>query len=110
MTKILDKKNKIIQKLIASIIREQIDIKYDNLITITSVDIKNDSSKASVYISSLKNENEIIKILNTYTKKIKHSLTIKLKTYKIPNLEFKLDKTREYEIIFKKIKPDKNEK
>lgn len=103
MNKNINKKNKIIQKLISQIIRELIFVEHDNLITITYVNTYADGLKSNIYISSLKNEKEIINVLNKYNKKIKNELSKKIKNSKIPELEFHIDNNIEYETIFKKI-------
>lgn len=103
MNKNINKKNKIIQKLISQIIRELIFVEHDNLITITYVNTSADGLKSNIYISSLKNEKEIINVLNKYNKKIKNELSKKIKNSKIPELEFHIDNNIEYETIFKKI-------
>ncbi|HIH2763752.1 MAG TPA: ribosome-binding factor A [Candidatus Azoamicus sp.] len=109
MTKIIQKKNKIIQKLISPIIKELISLKDNNLITITSVETALNGLYAKIYISSLKNEKDIINILNANKKKIKHMLTTKIKNYKIPEIDFYLDKSLEYDLIIKKINEKNNE-
>ena len=108
MNKIINKKNKTIQKLISIIIKELINIENNNLITVTSVDITKNGLNSKIYISSLKNEKEIIKILNINKKKIKHKLAIKMKNYIIPEIEFYLDKTTEYDLLIQKINEKKN--
>lgn len=110
MTKIINKKNKIIQKLISSIIKELIHVENNNLITVTSVETSLNGVNAKIYISSLKNEKNIIDILNANKKKIKHILTTKIKNYKTPEIEFHLDKNLEYDLIIKKINEKNNEK
>lgn len=109
MTKIIQKKNKIIQKLISPIIKELISLEDNNLITITSVETALNGLHAKIYISSLKNEKDIINILNSNKKKIKHMLTTKIKNYKIPEIDFYLDKSLEYDLIIKKINEKNNE-
>lgn len=110
MNKILNKKNKTLQKLISIIIKKLITIDDNNLITITYVETNKDFSKSIIYISSLKKEKEIIQILNLHTKKIKHEVTQKIKNYKIPEIEFKLDKTYEYELMLTNIIKKNDEK
>lgn len=107
MNKILNKKNKIIQKLISIIIKELINIDHTNLITVTSVETTKNETHSKIYISSLKNEKDIIMTLNTNKKKIKHILATKIRNYKIPELEFCLDKNSEYELIIKKLNEKK---
>lgn len=103
MNKNINKKNKIIQKLISQIIREIIFIKNDNLITITYINTTSDGLKSDVYISSLKKEKEIIDILNNNNKKIKNELFKKIKNFKIPELKFHIDQTVKYDTLFEKI-------
>lgn len=107
MNKISNKKNKILQKLISTIIKELINIEKNNLITVTAVETTKNGLNSKIYISSLKNEQEIIKILNINKKKIKHELTTKIKNYSIPEIEFHLDKTTEYELIIQKLNEKK---
>ena len=107
MNKISNKKNKILQKLISTIIKELINIEKNNLITVTAVETTKNGLNAKIYISSLKNEQEIIKILNINKKKIKHELTTKIKNYAIPEIEFHLDKTTEYELIIQRLNEKK---
>ena len=107
MNKISNKKNKLLQKLISTIIKELINIENNNLITVTSVDTTKNGLNSKIYISSLKNEKEIIKMLNINKKKIKHALTTKIKNHTIPEIEFHLDKTTEYELIIQKINEKK---
>lgn len=109
MTKIIQKKNKIIQKLISPIIKEIINVENSNLITVTSVETATNGIRTKIYISSLKNEKNIIDILNANKKKIKHILTTKIKNYKIPEIDFYLDKSLEYDLIIKKINEKNNE-
>lgn len=110
MNKNLDKHDKIIKKYITVIIKNIINIENNNLITITNMQTKTDLSKLTIYLSILKNKDMILNILKLSSKKIKHELSNKIKKYKIPDIEFTLDKSIEYEIhIDKLIKKTKNE-
>ncbi|HIH2763429.1 MAG TPA: ribosome-binding factor A [Candidatus Azoamicus sp.] len=78
--------NKLIHKHIADIIIK--DYSRNNIITITSVHINLDFTFIKVFISSFKDTDYIIKLLNMSSNKIKHMLSCKIKTFKIPNLIF----------------------
>lgn len=85
MNKISNKKNKILQKLISTIIKELINIENNNLITVTLVDTTKNGLNSKIYISSLKNEEEIIKMLNINKKKSNMYLLQKLKITQYQN-------------------------
>lgn len=100
---------KSIQKHISKIVQNiAINIK-DNIITVTNIDIANDLSKSNIYVSILKNKENIIKQLNNSSKEIKHSLTTKMKKYKIPAIHFLIDKSLENERKITKLLQKKND-
>lgn len=110
MHKNINKTNKIIQKYISIIIKDITNNIKNNLITITNIKTTQDLSKSLIYISILKNKEIILKHLNNSAKKIKHTLSIKIKTQRIPDIEFILDNSIEYENkISKLIQKTKNE-
>ncbi len=78
--------NKLIQKYIADIIIR--DYSRNNIITITSVNVDFDFSFTKIYVSSFKDTEYIVKLLNCSSKKIKHILACKIKSFKIPDLIF----------------------
>ncbi|HIH2763115.1 MAG TPA: ribosome-binding factor A [Candidatus Azoamicus sp.] len=78
--------NKLIQKYISDIIIK--DYSKNNIITIISVDIDSDLSFTRICVSSFKDTDHVIKLLNTSSKKIKHLLSCKIKSFKIPDLIF----------------------
>ncbi len=78
--------NKLIQRYIADIIIK--DYSRNNIITITSVNIDFDLSFTRVFLSSFKDTEYIVKILNISSKKIRHMLSCKIKAFRIPDLIF----------------------
>lgn len=80
------KYSKLIQKNIAEIVIK--DYSRNNIITITSVDVDFNLSFIKVFISSFKDTEYIVKLLNVSSKKIKHILSSKIKVFRIPNLIF----------------------
>lgn len=78
--------NKLIQQHISNIIIK--DFSNNNIITVTAVCVKDNLLCANVFISSFDNTQNIIKLLNSSAKKIRHILSCKIKSFKIPNLVF----------------------
>lgn len=88
---------KIVQKHITTIILNLTQNVKNNLITITNIKISKNFDHVTVYLSILKNKDEILKQLIKSSKYIKYNLAIKIKKYKIPNVDLILDKTINYE-------------
>ena len=92
----LEKINKLIQKELSDIIFENIESSRDNFITITSVITKPDLSSATVYVSALKDEEEILENLNKRSPFLRALLGKRVRLRKIPALKFEKDFTRQF--------------
>ncbi|MCX7738026.1 MAG: 30S ribosome-binding factor RbfA [Hydrogenothermaceae bacterium] len=88
----MKKINSLLKKEISSILQEEYEFGRDNFISINLVDTKTDLSLADVYISSLKEEEEIVESLNKESKHIRYILSKRIDIKKTPQLRFKVDK------------------
>lgn len=86
-------KNKIDKTInihINNILNDLIEKKSDNLITIIKIDANKSLSKITIYVSILKNQENVLNMLNSLKMKIKNNFFLKKKIYKIKDIEFKL--------------------
>lgn len=83
---------KIIKKQISEILQDEKYNKNNDIITITNILIKDNLSTAQIFISTLKNNYIIIKTLNISSRYIRYILSKRIKTKKIPKLQFIYDK------------------
>ena len=87
----MEKVNSMLKKELADIIMEEIALSNDNLVTVNFVDTTADLSEAKVYISTLKNEEEILDALNKQSGHIRYLLGKRIRIKKTPKLIFKKD-------------------
>ncbi len=87
----MEKINNLLKKTLSSIFLEEMERPIDNFITIIAVDTKPDLSSATVIVSALKNEDEIIEDLNKHSKQIRAILGKKVRLRRVPQLSFKAD-------------------
>jgi ribosome-binding factor A len=87
----MEKINNLLKKTLSSIFLEEMERPLDNFITIIAVDTKPDLSSATIIISALKDEEEIIQNLNEQNRHIRYLLGKKVRLKKIPQLLFKPD-------------------
>jgi len=80
--------NKFIQKNLSYIINNELKFSSTNLITITSVITNSDLSTSKVFITTLNEEKNIIKILNKSTNKLRGLLSNSAILNKVPKLIF----------------------
>jgi len=99
----LKKLNKIIQKYLSKIIHEKIYNLKNDIITITNVITSKDLSISKIFISTLKENYTIIKILNNASKHLRYNLSKKIKTHKIPKIKFLYDENLNQTIKLKNL-------
>ncbi len=87
----MEKINNLIKKTLSSIFLEDMERPIDNFITVIAVDTKPDLSSATIIVSALKNEEEIIENLNKQSRHIRAILGKKVRLKKVPQLSFKSD-------------------
>ncbi len=90
----IERINNLIKRELSQVISEHIERSKDNFITVSSVDTKPDLSYATVYISALKNEDEIIENLNKRSPFLRALLAKRIRLRKIPQLKFEKDITK----------------
>jgi len=93
-----EKINNALKQAISEIIQEEImEFSSDNFITVMYVIASPDLNKADVYISSLKDLDEVVELLNKRAPYIRHLLSKKIKGLRrLPKLKFIPD---EYKLI-----------
>ncbi len=87
----MEKINNLLKKTLSSIFLEDMERPIDNFITVIAVDTKPDLSSATIIVSALKNEEEVIENLNKQSRHIRAILGKKVRLKKIPQLSFKSD-------------------
>ncbi len=87
----MEKINNLLKKTLSSIFLEEFERPIDNFITVIAVDTKPDLSSATVIVSALKDEEEIIQNLNKNSKHIRFILGKRVKLKRTPQLLFKTD-------------------
>ncbi len=87
----MEKINNLLKKTLSSIFLEEIERPIDNFITIIAVDTKPDLSSATIIVSALKDEEQIIEELNRQSRYIRGILSKKVRLRKVPQLIFKTD-------------------
>jgi ribosome-binding factor A len=87
----MEKVNSMLKKELSEIISEEIALPKDNFITVSFVDTTADLSEAQVFISALKDEEEIIEVLNKQSGHIRYVLGKRIRIKKTPKLLFKRD-------------------
>ncbi len=90
----LEKINNLIKRELSHIISEHIERAKDNFITVVAVNTSPDLSYANVYISALKDEDQIIETLNKRSPFLRALLGKKVRLRKIPQLRFEKDITQ----------------
>ena len=84
----MERVNEAIKRALSEIFLEELPPETGNMITVLRVDTTKDLSKAEVYISSLKNTEEIVDELNKKSGYIRYLLGQKIKIRKLPELHF----------------------
>ncbi len=84
----MEKVNEAIKRALSEIFLEELPPEAGNMITVLRVDTTSDLSRAQVYISSLKNTDEIVEELNRKSGYIRYLLGNKIKIRKLPELHF----------------------
>jgi ribosome-binding factor A len=87
----MEKVNMMLKKEISDIITHEYEAGKENLITISIVDTKADLSQADVYVSALKDEDQIVEELNKESGHIRFILGKRIRIKKTPKLVFKKD-------------------
>ncbi len=91
----MEKINNLLKRTLSSIFLEDMERPIDNFITIVAVNTKPDLSFATVIISALKDEEEIVESLNRQNRYIRSVLGKKVRLKKIPQLSFIPDPSKE---------------
>ncbi len=92
-----DRINNALKQAISEIIQEEIlGYSPDNFITVMYVIASPDLSKADVYVSALKDIDNVVEMLNKRAPYIRHLIGQKLKLRRLPQLKFIKD---EYKLI-----------
>lgn len=92
-----DKINNALKQAISEIIQEEIlEYSPENFITVMYVIASPDLNKADVYVSALKDVDEVVEMLNKRAPYIRHLLGEKLRLRRLPQLKFIAD---EYKLI-----------
>ncbi len=84
----MERVNEAIKRALSEIFLEELPPETGNMITVLRVDTTKDLSKAEVYISSLKDTEEIVNELNKKSGYIRYLLGQKIKIRKLPELHF----------------------
>ncbi len=84
----MEKVNEAIKRALSEIFLEELPPEAGNMITVLRVDTTSDLSRAQVYISSLKNTDEIVEELNRKSGYIRYLLGNKIKIRRLPELHF----------------------
>ena len=108
----------IIQKYLSEIFLREGSNFNNAFITISKVEISPDLGYAKVFLSFLNatNKVEILKLINSHNKEIRHKLAIKIKNQAriIPELTFFIDESLDYvfhmEEVMKKVKEEDENK
>ncbi|WP_297889573.1 30S ribosome-binding factor RbfA [Sulfurihydrogenibium sp.] len=87
----MEKVNMMLKKEISDIITHEYEAGKENFITISVVDTKADLSQADIYVSALKNEDQIVEELNKESGHIRYILGKRIRIKKTPKLIFKKD-------------------
>ena len=80
--------NSEIKRALSEILLIDLSLQKDNIVSVFKVKTTKDLNEAKIYISILKNREEILKKLEESTPYIRHLLGQKAKLRKIPKLEF----------------------
>jgi len=98
MTDRQEKLNSILLKELARIIRYEIEMPKDILLTLTHVRCAANLDSIRIFVSCLPfdRSKEIISILQSHKQLILEKLNSKIKLRKMPNLIFKIDECEEY--------------
>jgi ribosome-binding factor A len=81
-----EKVSKAIQKEVANIILKEFD--FEGMVTVTRVECSSNMFFAKVFISSIDNEENTIKILNKKVRSVQAILNKKFKIRPVPRIEF----------------------
>ncbi|WP_456401831.1 30S ribosome-binding factor RbfA [Persephonella sp.] len=84
----MEKINNELKRVLSEIILTEISPGKDNLITVLRVEATSDLNEAKVFVSTLKNGEEIIETLNKKSGYIRHLASDKIKIKKVPKLTF----------------------
>jgi ribosome-binding factor A len=99
MTYRIERLNSLLRQEISDLVQRQVkDPRLGNFISITAVEISSDMRYAKVFVSRLGTDiekKETLKALASASGFIRHELSERMKTRRIPELSFRLDDTIE---------------
>lgn len=96
MSERIAKVNSLLHRVISDIILLEHNHPSFQLISVMRVDTAKDLSHAKIFVSSMKNEEELIKYLTKITPLIQKKLTKKVNLRIMPKLKFELDVETDY--------------
>ena len=85
-----DRLNELLREVIAQEL-ERIDDNELGLISVSSVQVDNELSKAKVFFSSLDEGSQILQVLDSYKGKLRKAIGDQARIRRVPELEFFLD-------------------
>lgn len=85
-----DRLNELLREVIAQEL-ERIDDNELGLVSVSSVQVDNELSKAKVFLSSLDEESQILQVMDSYKGKLRKAIADQARIRRTPELEFFLD-------------------
>lgn len=80
----------LIRDTVALFMREVPQMEF-GIVSITEVTVSSDLAYATVYVSALKNAEIVVSMLHKRKKELQKNLNDQLRTYRVPELRFKVD-------------------
>ena len=99
--------SKIIGEIIAPMVYKVLGFEEFGLVTVTKTKVSSDFSFADIFISSMKNKENIEKVLKEYIYKMQKDLNKKIRREKVPMIRFHTDYSPELmQSLSTKLKPE----
>lgn len=92
----MEKVNSVILRALSNIILLEHNHPSFQMISVVKVDTAKDLSNSKIYVSALKNEQDLIKYLEKLTGVLQKKLAAEIKLRKLPKLTFHIDTETEY--------------
>ncbi len=84
----MEKVNNELKRALSEIFLTEIPVQQDNIVTVLKVEATSDLNEAKVYVSALKNGNDVVEQLNQKSGYIRHLVGNKIKIRKVPKFRF----------------------
>ncbi|ACO04818.1 MAG TPA: 30S ribosome-binding factor RbfA [Persephonella sp.] len=84
----MEKVNNELKRVLSEIFLTEIPVQQDNIVTVLRVEATSDLNEAKVYVSALKNGQDVVEQLNQKSGYIRHLVGNRIKIRKVPKFKF----------------------